>query len=242
MSPIESKVPADFPLNTIGAGVDRIAVPVGPFDAAGSWQHRYGVYSIAGRASRVGELRLTRSVKTSGRILLDMLHEKMHSGGQQMISAKIHVATDNPLATPEHWSFQARVLDAQGQTIDNTRIKKSIRVKDGTLIVGEAIGEKRLSLAGPYTLNWALFDAVQRLPAEASAPTEFTLIDHFDQVKPNHRLSFRSSTDVTIGGRSQRLYAYDQVGEGIVPWVWWVDSHGRLLAAVSGLEAYLLEA
>jgi len=242
MSGIESKVPADFPLNTIGAGVDRIALPDGPFDVAGSWQHRYGVHSTAGRSSRVGELRLRRSVKTNGRILLDVQYEKMHSGGKQMISAKIHLTADNPLSVPENWSFQTRVVDAQGQAIDNTQIKKSIRVKDGTLIVDEAIGEKRTSLAGRYTVNWALFDAAQRLPTEEFALIEFTLIDHFDQVKPNHRLSFRMSTDVTIRGRSQRLHAYDQVGEGIVPWVWWVDSHGRLLAAVSGLEAYLLEA
>jgi hypothetical protein len=242
MSGIENEVPADFPLNTIGAGVDRIALPDGPFDPSGAWEHRYGVYSTASRLSRVGELRLRRSVKANDRILLDVQFQKMLSGGKQMISAKIHLSGDNPLAVPENWSFQARVLDTQGQAIDNTPIKKSIRVRDNALIVDEAAGEKRISLVGRYTLNWALFDAVQRLPTDEFAPIEFTLIDHFDQVKPNHRFSFRTSTDVTIRGQSKRLHAYDQVGEGIVPWVWWVGPHGRLLAAVSGLEAYLLEA
>jgi len=158
-----------------------------------------------------------------------------------MISAKIHLAADSPLSTPEDWSFVARVLDTEGRVIDNTQIKKSIRVQNGILTIDASSGQMTVPIRGDYTLNWALFDAVQRLPAESLDPIQFTLIDHFDQVKPNHTLSFRTNTDVTIRGKPQTLRAYDQLGEGIVPWIWWVDQHGRLLVAVSGLEVYLLE-
>lgn len=241
MSDTNTNVPADFPLNTIGAGLNQIALPESPFDPASSWQHRYGVYSVAGRLSRVGELRLDRQVKANGRVLLDMQYQKSLSGGRQTISAKIHLAADNSLSTPENWSFVARVLDTEGRLIDNTQIKKSIRMQNGALAIDDASGQKTVPINGDYTLNWALFDAVQRLPAEPFTPIPFTLIDHFDQVKPNHTLSFRASTNVTIRGRPQTLRAYDQLGEGIVPWVWWVDQHGHLLAAISGLELYLLE-
>jgi hypothetical protein len=169
-----------------------------------------------------------------------MQYQKSLSGGRQTISAKIHLAADSPLSTPEDWSFVARVLDTEGRLIDNTQIKKSIHMRDGVLTIDDASGQKTTPIRGDYTLNWALFDAVQRQPAEAFEPIRFTLIDHFDQVKPNHTLSFRTSTDVTIHGKAQTLRAYDQLGEGIVPWVWWVDRQGRLLAAVSGLEIYLL--
>ena len=241
MSDKDTNVPADFPLNAIGAAVNQITLPEGSFDPAGSWQQRYGVHSVAGRLSRVGELRLDRQVKANGRVLLDMHYQKSLSGGRQTISAKIHLAADSPLSTPEAWSFVARVLDTEGHVMENTQIKKSIRMQDGILTIDDPSGQKTVPITGDYTLNWALFDAVQRLPAERFAPIRFTLIDHFDQVKPNHTLSFRTSTDVTIRGKPQTLRAYDQLGEGIVPWVWWVDQHGRLLAAVSGLEAYLLE-
>lgn len=241
MSDTNTNVPAEFPLNTIGAGVNQIALPDGPFDPAGSWQQTYGVYSVAGRLSRVGELRLERQVKSNGRVLLDMQYHKSLSQGKQTISAKIHFAADSPLSRPDHWSFVARVLDADGRLIENTQIKKSIRTQDGVLAIDDPFGQETVPVRGDYTLNWALFDAVQRLPTETFDPICFTLIDHFDQVKPNHMLSFRTSIDVTIRGKSQILHAYDQLGEGIVPWVWWVDQHGRLLAAVSGLEVYLLE-
>lgn len=241
MSDAKANVPADFPLNTIGGGVNQIALPVGLFDPAGSWQHRYGVYSAAGKLSQVGELRLERQVQASGRVLLDMRYQKSLSGGRQTISAKIHLAADSPLSTPEDWSFVARVMGPEGRTIENTQIKKSIRVQEGVLKIDDASGQRIEPVRGNYTLNWALFDAIGRLPAEIFDPIRFTLVDHFDQVKPNHTLRFRASTDVTIRGKPQTLRAYDQVGEGIVPWVWWVDQRGRLLAAVSGLEVYLLQ-
>jgi hypothetical protein len=108
-------------------------------------------------------------------------------------------------------------------------------------VIQESCGVKKVAITGDYTLGWALFDAVGRLPAEQAPPLRFTLIDHFDQVKPGHVLSFRTAADVTIRDRTLRLHAFDQVGTGVVPWVWWVDRQGCLLAAVSGLESYLLE-
>ena len=234
-------VPADFPLNTIGTGVDRIAPPVGPFEAAGDWQQRWGVYSTAAKPSRVGALAVRRSVASGGRGLLDMRYEKLLSGGRQTVAAKIHLRADSPLSTPDDWAFQVRVLDAENRTIESTQIRKSVRVEEGALIVEESGGRRRTADAGPFTLNWALFDAVGRLPRERFRPMAFTLIDHFDQVKPDHRLSFRTRAQIAIRGRRVPLVAYDQVGRGAVPWVWWVDDQGRLLAAVSGLEVYLQE-
>jgi len=241
MSSVIGNVPADFPLDTIGRLVDRIALPEEAFDASGSWQSRFGVYSTVGNGSRVGQLSLQRVVKPGGRVLLDMKYEKTHLGGRQQITAKIHLPAHSRLSTPSDWSFRAHVLDASGRVFENTRIKKSVVVNSGTMTVHDASGSTEIPLQGEYALNWALFDAVGRLPAERMTRARFTLIDHFDQVKPDHVLSFRTTTDVTIGGRARRLHAYDQLGRGIVPWVWWVDEDGRLLAAVSGLETYLRE-
>ena len=241
MSTTAERVPAEFPLDTIGAAVDKIVLPEGPFDPAGPWQLRYGAYSTAGVPGRVGELRLRRVVKPGGRVLLDLAYQKRLSGGSQQIAAKIHLPADGPLSTPDDWSFQAHVLDTSGKIIEQTRIRKSAVVRDGTLAVRRPAGTKKIPLQGRYSLNWALFDAVGRLPADRLEPIRFTLIDHFDQLKPGHTLGFRAHAGVTLGGRKCELHAYDQHGRGLVPCVWWVDGRGRLLAAVSGLEAYLLE-
>jgi len=68
------------------------------------------------------------------------------------------------------------------------------------------------------------------------------MLDHFDQVKPGQSISYRTTIDVMLGGRAVRLHGFDHLGEGIVPWVYWVDDQGRLLFAVSGLAGYLLNA
>ena len=101
--------------------------------------------------------------------------------------------------------------------------------------------QRQIPAPGAYAVNWALFEAVGRLPREEFEPLRFTMLDHFDQLKPGQVLSYRETADVSLGGRSVRLHAYDHLGEGIVPWIYWVDDEGRLLFAVSGLEAYLLD-
>ena len=66
------------------------------------------------------------------------------------------------------------------------------------------------------------------------SPSEFLSDDVVEQ-------AYRLSADVLLAGQPVRLHAYDHLGEGIVPWIYWVDDRGRLLLAVSGLEAYLLD-
>jgi len=241
MSAAAKDVPADFPLNTIGPAVDKILLSDAAFDPTGNWTHGYGVYSTPRGAARVGELRLQRRAGPGQRVTLDFQYEKTHTGGKQQIAAKIHFPAKSPLSAPAEWSFQAHVLDNAGRVIESTRIRKSIAVADGTLVVNDPTGAKRTPLDGEYALSWALFDAVGRLPSQAFAPLCFTLIDHFDQVKPGHSLSYRTKTEATIRGAKHRLRAYDQLGRGVVPWVWWVDTPGRVVAAVSGIEVYVLE-
>jgi len=241
MNPTDTRLPDIFPLNTLGAALQKLRPPQGPFAAAGPWKHTWGVYTTAARLQRVGTLMLRRRVGEQGRVALEMEYEKTLSGGVQKIDAAMHLDADSRLSTPVRWQWQARVLTPSGKLVANTRLEKSAAFDSGWVTVSDKSGKQLIEMPGPYTLNWALFDAVTRLPGETFDPLCFTLIDHFDQPKPGQTLSYRKTTDVPIGGRTVRLRAFDQLGQGIVPWVYWLDEQGRLLAAVSGLEAYLIE-
>ena len=122
--------------------------------------------------------------------------------------------------------------------LPKTRIHKTAVVTDGKLLLKDSAGKKQIDLPGPYTLSWALFDAVGRLPRKVFGPIRFTLIDDFDQVKTEQVLSFRASQTVTIGKRKVRLHAYDHLGRGIMPWTYFVDDSGLVVLAVSGLKAF----
>ena len=123
MSGQESKVPADFPLNTIGAGVDRIATPDGPFDAAGSWQNRYGVYSTAGRSS---------SRKTSARWRVEGRYSFMVAGPYQVLKLRRqgeinHTRSVDPTSTGVRQNDPRKPGLGRGFSRADLRLAKSLK-------------------------------------------------------------------------------------------------------------------
>ncbi len=242
MNDATGNVPDVFPLNTLGPVLRSFSPPAGPFDAAGSWEQNYAVYTMAGAPGRMASLRLRRTVGPGDAVTLDVRYEKAHIGGSQQTVGTLHLRGGDRLSTPSSWSFRSATFDVQRRPIEHTALKRSAVARDGRIEIRDAGQTRRLAVSGPFTLSWALLDAVGRLPGKKTEPARFTLIDHFDQLKPRHTLQFRKTADVPVtGGKTLRLRAYDHLGEGIVPWVYWVDEAGRLLMAVSGLEGYVLE-
>ena len=237
-----SKLADHFSLSRLANILRAYRRAAGGFDAKGHWQTTYGVYTLARLAARVGKMRLTRKADVGGAaIALD--YEKTAPGGfRQKVVARMTCRAD-ALATPTAWTFESNVVDGKGKPLKNTSLKKSARVRGEWIEITDGGGKssRRIALPGAYTINWAIFDVVQRLGREAFAPLRFTMIDHFDQVKPGQTLARRKTATVAVGGKPLRLHACEQSGRGIVPWVYWVDDRRRLLFAVAGLEAYVLE-
>ena len=232
-----------YPLRSLVTTLRTYKPPSGPFEPAGSLDQTWGVYTLAGRvatARPVGSLTLRR--RMSGKdATLEVAYDKKLSGGRQQIAATLRGRADDPLAMPDRWTFQIDLQDTAGKTVPHTQVRKRAAVENGTIAIRDAAETRRIPLAGPYTVNWCLFDAVQRLPREKTKPLAFTLIDHFDQPKPETTLAYRKPMTVGVaGGRTVATHAYEQFGRGNVPWVYWVDEAGRLLFVVAGLEGYVL--
>ena len=246
-------LPDDFPISTLGAYREKIVAPDGPFEPQGDWTQVFGIHSTGTGTSRVGTLSLKRRARPSG-VSLTVRHEKLLTGStggrvggalgsRRILDAVLNLdAGKSPLSTPGQWSFRTRVLDEAGRAIPDAGLSRRAAVENGKLRV--TTGEDRTRtcpLDGPYTVNWALFDAVGRLPRGRFEPIRFTLVDHFDQIKPGQTLVFRRALDASLAGRTVRLYGFDQTGRGVMPWTYWVDEKGRVVVALSGLETYMLE-
>jgi len=233
-----------YPLCSLMPALRKFRPPEGAFDPAGAWEQTWSVCTLAGWAASVrsvGRLTLRRAVdnKTAR---LDVTYSKDLTGGRQEVTGTLEGPAHSPLATPERWSFCIRLFDVNGAPIPEAAIAKHAAADGGHITIADTVERQRLRLAEPYTVNWCLFDAVQRLPGKDTPPRTFTLIDHFDQPKPETTLSFRKAMDVRVaGGRTLRTLAYQQLGCGNVPWVYWTDEAGRLLWVVAGLEGYVLE-
>ncbi len=248
----EHALPDDFPISTLGSLREKIIAPGGAFDPQRTWTQTFRIYNNGPNSSAVGKLVIERRAGPGQKVSLKVRHEKMLSGAthvrsgggaRRVLDAVLQVGPEpSELSTPRTWSFTTKVFDNDGSAIPDLSLKRTAAVKNGTLRVTTGNGSPRkYDLPGKYTVCWALFDAVARLPRERFDPIAFTLIDHFDQVKPDQTLVFRRTIETTIGGKKVRLHGYDQTGRGIMPFTYWIDHQGRTVAAISGLEAYLLE-
>lgn len=248
----------EFTLEIVAPHLQGFEPPTEPFDPRGDWQLAYGIYTLARRGARLGSLELTRRGLGNGTASLTVDYEKAVPGNHRQKTVAEIVCRSDRLSTPVRWKFDSQITGPGGKTVESSRLSKSGHVRADHLEITDGRSAGRIALPKAYTVNWALFDAVMRLPRGHFEPLRFTLFDHFDQVKPSQTLGYRKTAEVVLGPRAApktksgtpgrkpirkpvRLHAYDQLGEGIVPWVWWVDDHGRLLVAVSGLEAYLFE-
>lgn len=239
--PPTSLLPEHFPLDTLGPVLGLCKVPTGKFTPDAAWIHTYGVYTLTGRGARVGKLELRRTLDVRGGAANHVRYDRSLTGGSQQTAGTIRTRAGDELNQPRQWSFQTRLLDAAGKPLAHTRQSKAGTLADGVVRIKDSAGTTQYKIAGPCAMNWALFDVVQRLDREKTRALSFTLMDHFDQIKPGYVLSYRKTADVAVGKATVRLSAYDQLGRGNVPWVYWVDGHGRLLVVVAGLEAYMLE-
>jgi hypothetical protein len=236
----------DFTLDFVAQRLQDFKPPQGPFDPRGRWQLTYGVYTFAAITAgtapggRAGTLSVFREPRDGGSVV-ELDFEKLLVGGSsQKVVARL-VCRDDALGTPAKWDCSSEFFDREKKPLPQSVLRKSARLAGGRVEIDDGRYTQAIEIDGPFTVNWALFEAVGRLPRGPFAPLEFTMLDHFDQVKRGQTLAFRKSLSLTLGGRDVRLHAFDQLGRGIVPWVYWVDDSGRLLAALAGLEAYILD-
>lgn len=262
----------DFSLEFISARFTNFRIPEGAFEPGGDWQLDYGVYTFAVQSQKpalgslVGRMTLTRKAVAENEADLTLDYEKNGPGTVQKVAATIRCGTD-ALSTPVRWEYSAEVLDSLGKPYENSKIAKRAEAADGRIEIVDDQSTRRIAVNGPFTVNWAVWDAVMRMPRELGKPVPFTMLDHFDQLKHRQTLAFRKSDVVTLGqrrtreqtwqelekgrirqarwtmtgGRDVTLHGFEQLGEGIVPWTYWTDDKGRLLFVVSGLEVYILD-
>jgi len=214
----------------------------GSFNPDGPWAQTYRIWLVGRRRQdEVSSLRLTRSAPADGTVKLDVAARITQSGGTtHETKATLECRTD-ALCTPLSWRMSSVVLDSEGQPIEDSQIEQEAVVEgEGVKVtIGESTSVRKPP--APFTSNWSLFDAVQRLAGPATKPLTFTLLEDLDLVKENQRLSFRESVEFDFGGGAVPMHGYQQIGRGILPYHYWVDGHHRLLVAFSGIRAYILD-
>jgi hypothetical protein len=222
-----------------------LAVPDDPIDPAGSFEQTYSILA-ADSGSVCGHLGLRRVATADGATMAADWSKGAGNASHWHVAARIDSRRD-PLGTTRRWHGEAARrssrFDAPGQPIAGTGAAFAGEVEGGEIrlrATGTAAPE-RIPATEEVTFDWQLFDVVQRLPRGTVALGPFTIVDGLGAVRRGQRLAYRGAERVGVAGGVRRLHGYDLVGPGTVPWTYWVDERtSRLLAAVSGLEGYVL--
>jgi hypothetical protein len=226
--------------------------PSGSFDPSGHWLHHYRLYTLVNARKLTlptprfgGQLSIRRTPQATGGAILNVNYQKSTQfAGMHTLLATV-VCAGNDLATPLNWDSIYTAAAPAHPLKMSLEIRETGIVRDRTIFIERGTVQKKLFLSSAFTLNWSLFDAVQRLARPGGAPLRFTLLDGGDAPKPNQVLAFYQSVDLKNrwpGAPSLRVHGFLQIGDGISPQVFWVDDRGELLFLLSGLDAYVLDA
>ena len=226
--------------------------PTGDFDSEGPWKHVYRLWLVAsgGLAPKPadmhyrGFLEVDRKPSPNGKGITLSVHQSIlqHTPGVHDTRAIVACAADD-LTSPRSWKLIHTVFDGRLKPVPEGRVEQHGKLTDDTLRIDDGRGCVRsIKLpAARLTSNWSLLDAVGRLPRQGMPPLQFAMLQELDQLKESQQVSYRGSGDHVLNGKTVTLHRYQHTGRGILPYDYYTDAEGRLLVAIGGLRAYILD-
>jgi len=202
----------------------------GNFKPAGNWVHSYRIWTCHGyRESsneNVGFLRIER-IGDSGETFVLNIHQEVLQADAiiHIIDGKIK-CRNNQLASPAEWKLSSQFEGPDGKII-------SALSSHNHGVATESVTST--------AVDWCLFEAVQRLVFDKQSSLRFDLLEGMFLSKLGHRLIYHGIHPMKMDGRDIPLHCFVQIGSGILPYEYWLDSRHRLLAVTSMNKAYILD-
>lgn len=226
--------------------LDGIPARSDGFTPNGDWVNTYRIWTCHGYRESGNEdegfLRLARKAGPPGepftlKIDRQILHD---SANLHSIHAEIECSND-ALASPVRWQLSSRHVGFDGAVRSGLGTRERSRIDDNGLTVSTDGKECRRNLSRPVTADWCLFEAVQRTAFEAGPIGPFSLLEGLSVSRAGHRLSYRGLDPTGIDALGGRLHRFEQLGQGTLPYEYWLGEDHRLLIVVTGARAYILD-
>lgn len=215
----------------------RLTPPSAAFDPDGDWTHVYHDISSFGLKHLQGELTVRH--KSGGQLMIEN-HRNCPNSYRSYTLAELQCASDS-LSTPSTWRVESKVAkQLKGSPYMNSGIVKLASVKDGVLTMHTGRSKATIKLPGAYTCKWCLLDAVGRMAKEGATDISFTMLDEYDEPCPDQQLAFREKRKVETRSGSIEVTCYQHTGTGTMPGMFYVDTHGRVLIYLAGMQLLAL--
>lgn len=233
-------------LKELGA-IDEFQQSPKQFDPHGNFTNTYRIWTCHGFREtgnqNVGFLRIKREAPSESKtaFALEIYQEVVEADGMLNVIEVYMICLNDQLASPLAWKLFNRFIDPNGKVISELGTKEEAEVRKNSITV--RIGERtfKRQVPGQFTCDWCLFEAGQRLKFDKKTSMNFDMLEGLTLLKQGQRLSYRGVYPMNLSRKNVSLHRFDQLGDGILPYGYWLDNNHRLVAAVSMNKAYILD-
>ncbi len=231
-------------LKELGA-IDEFPETPKDFDPEANWVNMYRIWTCHGfRESgnqNVGFLRIERLTGKSNAAFTLKVHRHIveADGIVHIIDAEIQCQNDQ-LASPVRWRLSSRFIEVDGR-VQQLSIQEKARIEENVMILQKGSQILKRKVSSRLTCDFSIFEAVQRLKFDKGSLLSFDMLEGLSLLKQGHRLSYGGVYPMKMSGNNVFLHRFDQLGDGILPYEYWLDNNHRLMAVTSMNKAYILD-
>lgn len=211
---------------------------------SGAWTDRYRIWACHGyRESgneNVGFLKIQRTPAQSDDVFTLDVTQKIQNDADivHWLDASIRCRTDR-LATPIKWRAGSTFHGPDGKAIRDLETECTGRAQEGTIEIKTHGTKRTIKPSRPFTGDWCLLEAVQRMPCKEGEPVSMDVLKEMDLLQTDHRIAYRGLDTVVRHGADMPLHHFQQWGRGMLPYDYWLDQNHRLQIFVTLSIAYI---
>ncbi|AQQ71580.1 hypothetical protein SMSP2_01956 [Limihaloglobus sulfuriphilus] len=236
-----------------GFSAQESTLPEGGFDPESDWENSYDVIYTGPQDFTnesyiyYGSLRINTVFDKGGVIVkaagIRQLEQNFNRERQHLhVRAECNRDRLFSLKDGSEWTLEAELKNQLDPAAAGfKKIKETGRLGRGRIQKKNAKGKwqtyAQTDPAIPVVSDWSLLAAVQLMPR--SGEYSFNYFPQLERFHTGHSIRFLEIFQARFGGREVTLHGYAQSGEGITPFYYWVDDHGRLLIARFALSAFV---
>lgn len=217
-----------------------------------NYKSTYSIYSLYVLGSKkhltAGELQLERSLKGS-QIDTQFKIRRNASAGQKNRSKPFSFFMEGHVFSPKEkygfpseWICNSKIARSEiEKPYLNSDLKKHGKAENQkvSFTINEQL--KKNNFEGDLIWKWGIIDLVQKMAEESIDSKTFTSVDEFENMFQTQSIQFKKYRQLDTGESGViQFKAYEHIGQGIIPTVYWIDDKNRVVFIISGMEGYVL--
>jgi len=208
-----------------------------------NWTHRYKIvmnygYTDSKDFTHGGDLKIKKQSSDGENVFVVEQTYRDETKIKHTNKTKIH-CTNEPIAKMKSWHSEIAFTSSSDPAI-NQSFTEDVTVAGDTLNV--KIGKKTFTrpTKANITSDWLIFAGVQQLPKDDAVRT-FDMLEACRNLRDNQKIIYKGKTLYDFGGKKIYLHRFEQTGNGILPYQYYLDENNVLVLVITSYRTYILQ-